>query len=58
MLVRKLNTNDIAASSNLTDSDIGKWGLFIENTLVFFSQNKDAVTDMKDSIRRSFPEQG
>lgn len=58
MLVRKLNNNDIAASSNLTDNDLGKWGLFIENTLVFFSPNKDAVTDMKDSIRRSFPEKG
>jgi hypothetical protein len=58
MNIRKITESDIINSSNLELSDLNKWGLFIENTLVFFSPNKDSVTDMKDSIRRSFPEKG
>jgi hypothetical protein len=58
MLVRKITESDISNITNLDSTDLNKWGLFIENTLIFFSPNKDAVTDMKDSIRRSFPEKG
>jgi hypothetical protein len=58
MHIRKITESDLVNSPNLEPADLNKWALFIENTLVFFSPNKDAVTDMKDSIRRSFPEKG
>ena len=58
MHIRQITESDIINSSNLDVSDLNKWGLFMNDILIFFSPNKYSVTDMKDSIRRSFPERG
>ena len=58
MHIRQITESDIINSSNLDTTDLNKWGLFMNDILIFFSPNKDSVTDMKDSIRRSFPEKG
>ena len=58
MHIRQITESDIINSSNLDTADLNKWGLFMNDILIFFSPNKDSVTDMKDSIRRSFPEKG
>ena len=58
MHIRQITESDIINSSNLDVSDLNKWGLFMNDILIFFSPNKDSVTDMKDSLQRAFPERG
>ena len=58
MYIRQITESDIINSSNLDITDLNKWALFMNDILIFFSPNKDSVTDMKDSLQRSFPERG
>jgi hypothetical protein len=52
-VIRKINKEDVHKIYNLTQNDLDKWALFSEGVMVFFSSNKDAVTDFKDSLSRS-----
>lgn len=51
--MKKLNESDVSASPNLSMTDLNKWGLFVDGIMIFFSSNKDAVSDFKDSLNRS-----
>jgi len=51
--MKKLDESDISTSPNLHMSDLNKWGLFVDGIMIFFSSNKDAVSDFKDSLSRS-----